>query len=89
MDSTATDLGVGQARDTSADCFNLRQTITGKAGFIASSKNKTWKQTIVLSESDVYLSCRRPALCRGGSAAPVPKAAGTRGMRLGKPGFPQ
>ena len=33
---------------------NLRQTDTGKAGFIASSKNKTWKQTKVLSESDVY-----------------------------------
>jgi hypothetical protein len=28
--------------------------MTGKAGFIASSKNKTWKQTIVLSESDVF-----------------------------------
>ena len=41
----------------SASCFQLRQTITGKAGFIASSKNKTWKQTKVLSESDVYSVC--------------------------------
>jgi hypothetical protein len=40
----------------SASCFQLRQTETGKAGFIASSKNKTRKQTVVLSESDVYLS---------------------------------
>ncbi len=53
------DLGVGQARDNlkAQVASILRQTDTGRAGFIASSKNKTWKQTIVLSESDVDLSC--------------------------------
>jgi hypothetical protein len=52
--SEIADLGVGQARDKAQVASILRQTITGKAGFIASSKNKTWKQTKVLSESDVY-----------------------------------
>ncbi len=51
-----TDLDYGQGPGQSSRCFHLRQTETGRAGFIASSKNKTWKQTIVLSESDVYLS---------------------------------
>jgi hypothetical protein len=49
-----TELVIGQARDEAQVASILRQTITGKAGFIASSKNKTWKQTKVLSESDVY-----------------------------------
>jgi hypothetical protein len=54
--SVITELVIGQARDKAQVASILRQTITGKAGFIASSKNKTWKQTKVLSESDVYLS---------------------------------
>ena len=51
-----TELVIGQARDKAQVASILRQTETGKAGFIASSKNKTRKQTVVLSESDVYLS---------------------------------
>ena len=53
---STTELVIGQARDKAQVASILRQTITGKAGFIASSKNKTRKQTVVLSESDVYLS---------------------------------
>ncbi len=62
LPSTANRSGYRPGPGQSASCFNLRQTITGKAGFIASSKNKTWKQTKVLSESDVY-SVSPPELC--------------------------
>ncbi len=51
-----TELNVGQSREQGAKMLQLRQTETGRAEFIASSKNKTRKQTIVLSESDVSLS---------------------------------
>jgi hypothetical protein len=56
MNLERTDLDYGQGPGQSSRCFHLRQTETGSAGFIASSKNKTRKQTVVLSESDVYLS---------------------------------
>ena len=54
--SSRTELVIGQARDKAQVASILRQTETGKAGFIASSKNKTRKLTRVLTESDVYLS---------------------------------
>jgi hypothetical protein len=53
-ESAVTDLDYGQGPGQSSRCFHVRQTETGSAGFIASSKNKPRKQAIVLSESDVY-----------------------------------
>ncbi len=47
----ALDYGHWQGPGQSSRCFHLRQTETGRAGLIASSKNKTRKQTIVRSES--------------------------------------
>ena len=50
--AAARDLGVGPGQ--TARCSQLRQRQTGNARFIAQSKNKTLKWTIVLSESDMY-----------------------------------
>ncbi len=49
----------GLESGANAVAISFRQTQAGKAGFIASSKNKTRKRTMVLSESDVYFSLGR------------------------------